>query len=149
HDHDANKDRAGGKHVQQGVGQVHLHASWVFDPDSGVEDEVRASKPNPMKRRRSPAPLHRWFCRRGCLSHGDSSKIENGVFEERHMASAMASIAALKDLGQQLKVRMDKTIEDFRGNLLSTRTGRASVQMLDQIKIDYYGTDTQISQVAQ
>jgi ribosome recycling factor len=65
------------------------------------------------------------------------------------MASAMASIAALKDLGQQLKVRMDKTIEDFRGNLLSTRTGRASVHMLDQIKIDYYGTDTHISQVAQ
>jgi ribosome recycling factor len=65
------------------------------------------------------------------------------------MASAMASIAALKDLQVQLKTRMDKTIEDFRANLLSTRTGRASVHMLDQIKIDYYGTDTQISQVAQ
>lgn len=65
------------------------------------------------------------------------------------MASAMASIEALKDLQGQLKTRMDKTIEDFRANLLSTRTGRASVHMLDQIKIDYYGTDTQISQVAQ
>jgi ribosome recycling factor len=65
------------------------------------------------------------------------------------MASAMASIEALKDLQVQLKTRMDKTIEDFRANLLSTRTGRASVHMLDQIKIDYYGTDTQISQVAQ
>ena len=65
------------------------------------------------------------------------------------MASAMASIEGLKDLQVQLKTRMDKTIEDFRANLLSTRTGRASVHMLDQIKIDYYGTDTQISQVAQ
>lgn len=65
------------------------------------------------------------------------------------MASAMASIPALKDLQVQVKTRMDKTIEDFRGNLLSTRTGRASVHMLDQVKIDYYGTDTQISQVAQ
>ncbi|SFS05781.1 ribosome recycling factor [Granulicella pectinivorans] len=65
------------------------------------------------------------------------------------MASAMASIPALKDLQVQVKTRMDKTIEDFRANLLSTRTGRASVHMLDQIKIDYYGTDTQISQVAQ
>ncbi len=65
------------------------------------------------------------------------------------MASAMASIVALKDLQQQLKTRMEKTIEDFRANLLSTRTGRASVHMLDQVKVDYYGTDTQISQVAQ
>jgi ribosome recycling factor len=65
------------------------------------------------------------------------------------MASAMENIPPLKDLHKQVKTRMDKTIEDFRANLLSTRTGRASVHMLDQIKIDYYGTDTQISQVAQ
>jgi ribosome recycling factor len=44
---------------------------------------------------------------------------------------------------------MEKSVEDFRANLLSTRTGRASVHMLDQIKVDYYGTDTPISQVAQ
>src|SRR3984885_7080564 len=65
------------------------------------------------------------------------------------MASAMASIAALKDVHAQLKTRMEKTVEDFRANLLSTRTGRASVHMLDQVKVDYYGTDTPISQVAQ
>jgi ribosome recycling factor len=65
------------------------------------------------------------------------------------MASAMASIVALKDVHSQLKARMEKTVEDFRANLLSTRTGRASVHMLDQVKVDYYGTDTPISQVAQ
>jgi len=65
------------------------------------------------------------------------------------MASAMASIAALKGTHAQLKTRMEKTVEDFRANLLSTRTGRASVHMLDQVKVDYYGTDTPISQVAQ
>jgi len=65
------------------------------------------------------------------------------------MASAMASIVALKDVQQQLKDRMEKTVSDFRANLLSARTGRASVHMLDQIKVDYYGTDTQISQIAQ
>jgi ribosome recycling factor len=65
------------------------------------------------------------------------------------MASAMASIAALKDTHTQLKTRMEKTVGDFRANLLSTRTGRASVHMLDQVKVDYYGTDTPISQVAQ
>jgi len=65
------------------------------------------------------------------------------------MASAMATIVALKEVHAQLKSRMEKTVEDFRANLLSTRTGRASVHMLDQVKVDYYGTDTPISQVAQ
>ena len=65
------------------------------------------------------------------------------------MASAMAGIAPLKDVHQQLKTRMEKTVEDFRSNLVSTRTGRASVHMLDQVRVDYYGTPTALSQVAQ
>ena len=65
------------------------------------------------------------------------------------MASVMTTIVALKDVHQQLKARMEKTVDDFRANLLSARTGRASVHMLDQVKVDYYGTDTPISQVAQ
>jgi len=65
------------------------------------------------------------------------------------MASAMANMEALKGLHDQLKTRMDKTVEDFRANLVSVRTGRASVHMLDHVKVDYYGTDTPIAQVAQ
>jgi ribosome recycling factor len=65
------------------------------------------------------------------------------------MASVMTTIVALKGVHSQLKAKMEKTVEDFRANLLSTRTGRASVHMLDQVKVDYYGTDTPISQVAQ
>jgi ribosome recycling factor len=65
------------------------------------------------------------------------------------MASAMANMEPLKGLYNQLKTRMDKTVEDFRANLLSVRTGRASVHMLDQVKVDYYGTDTPVAQVAQ
>ena len=65
------------------------------------------------------------------------------------MASAMASIMALKDTHQTLKARFEKTVEDFRANLLSARTGRASVHMLDQVKVEYYGSDVPVSQVAQ
>jgi ribosome recycling factor len=65
------------------------------------------------------------------------------------MASAMASIAALKDVHQQLKTKMERSVEDFRAHLLSARTGRASVHMLDQVKVDYYGTETPVAQVAQ
>ena len=65
------------------------------------------------------------------------------------MASVMAGMEALSGVYDGLKARMDKTVDDFRANLLSVRTGRASVHMLDNIKVDYYGTDTQISQIAQ
>jgi len=40
------------------------------------------------------------------------------------MASAMASIVALKDTHQTLKARFEKTVEDFRANLLSTCSTR-------------------------
>jgi ribosome recycling factor len=63
--------------------------------------------------------------------------------------SIMAGIPALKDLQQQLKSRMEKAVDDFRANLASTRTGRASVHMLDQIKVSYYCSDTPLNQVAQ
>lgn len=65
------------------------------------------------------------------------------------MPPVMVNIPALKEVHTQLKTRMEKSVDDFRANLLSTRTGRASVHMLDQIKVDYYGTDTPLSQVAQ
>jgi ribosome recycling factor len=65
------------------------------------------------------------------------------------MASAMASIEALKSTHQQLKSKMESTVEDFRGHLQSARTGRANVHMLDQIKVDYYGTDTPVAQMGQ
>jgi len=63
--------------------------------------------------------------------------------------STMAGIPALKDLSGDLKRRMDQAVATFQANLASTRTGRASVHMLDQVKADYYGTPTPISQMAQ
>ena len=63
--------------------------------------------------------------------------------------SFMAGIPALKDLNADLKRRMDQAVATFQASLASTRTGRASVHMVDQVKVDYYGTPTPISQMAQ
>jgi ribosome recycling factor len=63
--------------------------------------------------------------------------------------SFMAGIPALKDLNVDLRRRMDQAVATFQASLASARTGRASVHMLDQIKVDYYGTNTPISQLAQ
>jgi ribosome recycling factor len=63
--------------------------------------------------------------------------------------SIMGNIPALKEAQQQLKSRMEKAVDDFRANLASTRTGRASVHMLDQVKVPYYGSDVPLNQVGQ
>jgi len=65
------------------------------------------------------------------------------------MASFMEGNPALKGVYGDLKHRMDQSVADFQANLAATRTGRASVHMLDQIKVDYYGTPTPLNQMAQ
>ncbi|MGA2650608.1 MAG: ribosome recycling factor [Terracidiphilus sp.] len=65
------------------------------------------------------------------------------------MASFIEGNAATKGLYGDLKRRMDGTVATFQANLASTRTGRASVHMLDQIKVEYYGTHMPINQLAQ
>ena len=65
------------------------------------------------------------------------------------MASQMANIPALKELQGQLQTRMKKAVDDFRASLLAARTGRANVHMLDNIRVDYYGSEMPINQLAQ
>ena len=43
---------------------------------------------------------------------------------------------------------MDKAIDSFRRELTRLRTGRANLQMLDGIRVEYYGTATPLNQVA-
>jgi len=61
----------------------------------------------------------------------------------------MAGHPEMKSLYADLKRRMDQAVAGFQSNLASTRTGRASAHMLDAIKVDYYGTPTPITQMAQ
>ena len=66
------------------------------------------------------------------------------------MAQAtMAAIAGLKETYVQLKTRMDKAVEDFRKAMAGVRTGRASVHMLDNVSVDYYGSQMPLNQIAQ
>jgi ribosome recycling factor len=66
------------------------------------------------------------------------------------MAQAtMAAMPGLKETYTQLKTRMDKAVEDFRKAMAATRTGRASVHMLDGVSVDYYGSQMPLNQIAQ
>ncbi|MDL2269543.1 ribosome recycling factor [Desulfosarcina sp. OttesenSCG-928-A07] len=49
---------------------------------------------------------------------------------------------------QETTTRMDKTIDALENDLKRVRTGRASVSLLDGIRVDYYGTQTPLNQMA-
>ena len=54
----------------------------------------------------------------------------------------------VKDILDEGRISMDKAIKALRRDMARVRTGRASVSLLDDVKIDYYGTPTPLSQVA-
>jgi ribosome recycling factor len=54
----------------------------------------------------------------------------------------------LKELNSEAKKRMGKTVNDLQHELASIRTGRASVSILDSVRVDYYGTQLPLNQVA-
>ena len=53
----------------------------------------------------------------------------------------------IKDIINDARKRMDSAVEDSRKKLASVRTGRASVSLLDNVMVDYYGTDMPLNQV--
>jgi len=53
----------------------------------------------------------------------------------------------IKPLVADAQKRMDASLETLRKELMAMRTGRASLAMLDGIKVDYYGTPTPLNQV--
>ena len=54
---------------------------------------------------------------------------------------------AAEPLIADARQRMDTSVESVRRELSALRTGRASLALLDNIRVDYYGTMTPVSQV--
>ena len=54
----------------------------------------------------------------------------------------------IDDIYQDTKESMGKTVEALKRELQRIRTGRASLSVLDGIKVDYYGTSTPLNQMA-
>ena len=54
----------------------------------------------------------------------------------------------INDIYEDTNDRMDKSITACKNDLSKIRTGRASLTLLDNIKVDYYGAMTPLNQVA-
>jgi ribosome recycling factor len=57
-------------------------------------------------------------------------------------------MSAADDILKDQHARIQKTLDHFRQELIGVRTGRASLHLLDNVKVDYYGTPTPLNQVA-
>ncbi|MCG7947534.1 MAG: ribosome recycling factor, partial [Candidatus Thiodiazotropha taylori] len=54
----------------------------------------------------------------------------------------------IDDIKSDASTRMGKSVESLVHELAKVRTGRAHPSLLDHIRVDYYGSDVPISQVA-
>jgi ribosome recycling factor len=63
-------------------------------------------------------------------------------------APANQNFLNVKEIEAHARTRMDKVLSDLQHESANIRTGRASVSIFDNIKVDYYGTPTPINQVA-
>jgi ribosome recycling factor len=55
----------------------------------------------------------------------------------------------IDDFLADAKDRMHKSVEATRNELATVRTGRASPHLLDRVRVDYYGAETPLKQLAQ
>jgi len=57
-------------------------------------------------------------------------------------------MSAADDVVKDLHDRIQRTLEQLKHDLTTVRTGRASLHLLDGVRVDYYGTATPLNQVA-
>jgi ribosome recycling factor len=54
----------------------------------------------------------------------------------------------LEDLKKDARERMTKCVQTFQADLRKLRTGRAHPSLIEHLKVDYYGNETPLNQVA-
>jgi len=54
----------------------------------------------------------------------------------------------VKEVDAHARSRMDKVLSDLQHEMAGVRTGRASISLLDNVRVDYYGTPTPLNQLA-
>ncbi len=54
----------------------------------------------------------------------------------------------INDIKKDAQTRMAKSVDAFRHELTKLRTGRATTALVDHLKVNYYGSDMPLSQVA-
>jgi ribosome recycling factor len=63
--------------------------------------------------------------------------------------SGTTTFKGMKEIEAHARTRMEKVLGDFQHEIGSIRTGRATISLLDSVRVDSYGTPSPLNQVAQ
>ncbi len=58
-----------------------------------------------------------------------------------------STFRSVKEVDAHSRARMEKVLTDMQQEMATIRTGRASLSLLDMVRVDYYGTPTPLNQV--
>jgi ribosome recycling factor len=64
-------------------------------------------------------------------------------------ASGASSFRNIKEVEANARTRMEKVLGELQHEMAHIRTGRASISLLDNVRVDYYGSPVPLNQVAQ
>ena len=66
---------------------------------------------------------------------------------ESHSEPGAHAFKTVREIEASVKTRMEKAVADLQHDMAIIRTGRASISILDHIRVDYYGTPTPLNQL--
>ncbi|MGH9622229.1 MAG: ribosome recycling factor [Bryobacteraceae bacterium] len=69
--------------------------------------------------------------------------------QEHQSPSDAATFKSLKDVEAASRDRMEKVVAELHQEMAHVRTGRASIGLLDSVRVEYYGSPVPLNQVAQ
>ncbi len=73
---------------------------------------------------------------------------EKPMKQDQQSAASGQTFQSIKDVEANAKMRMEKALNGLQHDMTGIRTGRASVSLFDNIRVDYYGTPTPLNQLA-
>ena len=64
-------------------------------------------------------------------------------------SSSSSPSTTSKEIEANARSRMEKILADLQGEMAQFRTGRASINLLDSVRVEYFGSPVPLNQVAQ
>ncbi len=69
--------------------------------------------------------------------------------QEQTAAPSSSTFKNVKEVEAHARTKMEKVLADLQHEMASIRTGRASIGILDSVRVEYYGSPVPLTQVAQ
>src|SRR5437763_4170050 len=69
--------------------------------------------------------------------------------EQQTASTSSSPFKNIKEVESNARARMEKVVLDLEGEMAQFRTGRASINLLDSVRVDYFGSPVPLNQVAQ